>query len=321
MKIQKKYQGAIPLNRIANEHNESELNTYSTLYLNSKFCAISSTQPINGEEVWIQQGKNLFNLNALYMENARATITINDNGFSYEMNGTYSGEGFSVYVPELEKGKTYSLYIGTSDGVVVSAGVRLIKDPLDPDNNYHGFTRLDDNHYRVVANGYKYCRFWVKTSGSGGIDQGSLVNIQLEEGEEFTDYEPFVERNVFIKDGEGYKKFSEDFFKEPHLDIYSESEKIIGKWIDGKPLYRKVIKITGEFVEGNNTYPHNISYIGRVIRKEIVNASGTMIPYITLNEVASLHQITNTHIVIKCEGGTWGSATRYVILEYTKTTD
>jgi DNA polymerase elongation subunit (family B) len=35
MKIQKKYQGAIPLNRIANEHNESEVNTYSTNYINN----------------------------------------------------------------------------------------------------------------------------------------------------------------------------------------------------------------------------------------------------------------------------------------------
>lgn len=35
MKIQKKYQGAIPLNRIANEHNGSEVNTYSTNYINN----------------------------------------------------------------------------------------------------------------------------------------------------------------------------------------------------------------------------------------------------------------------------------------------
>lgn len=37
MKIKKTYQGAIPLNRIANEHNESEVNTYSTNYLNAQF--------------------------------------------------------------------------------------------------------------------------------------------------------------------------------------------------------------------------------------------------------------------------------------------
>ena len=34
MKIKKTYQGAIPLNRIANEHNESEINTYSTNHIN-----------------------------------------------------------------------------------------------------------------------------------------------------------------------------------------------------------------------------------------------------------------------------------------------
>jgi hypothetical protein len=36
MKIKKTYQGAIPLNRIANERNESEINTYSTKYMNEK---------------------------------------------------------------------------------------------------------------------------------------------------------------------------------------------------------------------------------------------------------------------------------------------
>ena len=42
MKIQKKYQGAIPLNRIANEHNESEINTYSTNYVNSQLTTLQN---------------------------------------------------------------------------------------------------------------------------------------------------------------------------------------------------------------------------------------------------------------------------------------
>ena len=33
MKIQKKYQGAIPLNRISNQENDSQINTYSTEYM------------------------------------------------------------------------------------------------------------------------------------------------------------------------------------------------------------------------------------------------------------------------------------------------
>jgi hypothetical protein len=42
MKIQKKYQGAVPLNRIANEYNESEINTYSTDYINNTIKDINS---------------------------------------------------------------------------------------------------------------------------------------------------------------------------------------------------------------------------------------------------------------------------------------
>ena len=43
MKIQKKYQGAIPLNRIANEHNDNKLNTYSTEYINNKLNDVDSS--------------------------------------------------------------------------------------------------------------------------------------------------------------------------------------------------------------------------------------------------------------------------------------
>lgn len=45
MKIQKKYQGAIPLNRIANEHDESEINTYSTNYVNSQINELNTLIP------------------------------------------------------------------------------------------------------------------------------------------------------------------------------------------------------------------------------------------------------------------------------------
>lgn len=49
MKIQKKYQGAIPLNRIANEHDESEVNTYSTNYINNEIDELDAklTDKIN----------------------------------------------------------------------------------------------------------------------------------------------------------------------------------------------------------------------------------------------------------------------------------
>ena len=51
MKIQKKYQGAIPLNRIANEYNESEVNTYSTQYLNNKLADIEKNS-VKTRAIW-----------------------------------------------------------------------------------------------------------------------------------------------------------------------------------------------------------------------------------------------------------------------------
>jgi len=42
MRIKKTYQGAVPLNRISNNKNDSHLNTYSTEYLNAQLDGINS---------------------------------------------------------------------------------------------------------------------------------------------------------------------------------------------------------------------------------------------------------------------------------------
>lgn len=44
MKIKKVYQGAIPLNRIVNTHNESEQNTYSTKYINDTYSTRAESE-------------------------------------------------------------------------------------------------------------------------------------------------------------------------------------------------------------------------------------------------------------------------------------
>ena len=60
MKIKKTYQGSVPLNRISNQKDSSELNTYSAQYLNSKLVCVSPYSPEDGEMVWIQKSNNLF---------------------------------------------------------------------------------------------------------------------------------------------------------------------------------------------------------------------------------------------------------------------
>lgn len=96
---------------------------------------------------------------------------------------------------------------------------------------------------------------------------------------------------------------------------YSTDEQIVGKWTDGKPIYRKVISHT---ITGNTTEhePHNISNVERAIsiRFSLINQYGvfqTSDPTINVN-------MDTSQISISSE---WATGLMYVILEYTKTTD
>lgn len=47
---------------------------------------------------------------------------------------------------------------------------------------------------------------------------------------------------------------------------YSTDEIVVGRWIDGKPLYRKVIEFPNEgFIAGNNIFNHGINNIDKVV--------------------------------------------------------
>ena len=112
------------------------------------------------------------------------------------------------------------------------------------------------------------------------------------------------------------------------LDIYSTEEKIIGTWIDGKPVYRKVIDVGSG--SGNFTHPHGISNLDIV-----VNAYGSFLQGGTYREPlpkttfansspswsAHIDDFTNTTFSLHFGNGI-GTATKiFVVIEYTKTTD
>lgn len=96
---------------------------------------------------------------------------------------------------------------------------------------------------------------------------------------------------------------------------YSTDEQIVGKWIDGKPLYRKVIShtITGNTQEHE---PHNISNIERAISIEysLKNQYGV---FQTSDKTININMDTS-QISIDSD---WATGLIYIIVEYTKTTD
>lgn len=110
--------------------------------------------------------------------------------------------------------------------------------------------------------------------------------------------------------------------------IYSEIEREIGVWTDGKPLYEKTVYNAGG-VTGNFTIPHNILNIDRVVgytgtvKDTAYSTYGDIwvlprmsSPYLGVDRVTS----TNIAVVNPSDFGTrlvdW-----YIAIQYTKTTD
>ena len=107
---------------------------------------------------------------------------------------------------------------------------------------------------------------------------------------------------------------------------YSTDEQVIGKWINGKPLYRKVLNV-GTVAEQKSYITHNIANLGK-----LVNLYGTcnrndnvqqIMPANYTNWEIYLYDISSIEISIYFSANQWNKSPYdiVVIMEYTKTTD
>lgn len=112
-------------------------------------------------------------------------------------------------------------------------------------------------------------------------------------------------------------------------DLYSTDEQLVGRWIDGKPLYQKTIEFTS-LSPGQSQYQHNIAnvdYINFVPSASYVyfaNATWTMFGWNGngTNYLANLLDITSSVIDIFLGGAIQSNSSKMIItLQYTKTTD
>ncbi len=112
------------------------------------------------------------------------------------------------------------------------------------------------------------------------------------------------------------------------LTTYSTEEINTGKkWIDGKPIYRKVIDCGALLNNTIKTVAHNISNLDFVIFLNGTSYSSTTGNYFPLPYVAdSLQAIvkiwaTDTNIYLQTTADRTDYTKTYVTIEYTKTTD
>lgn len=116
----------------------------------------------------------------------------------------------------------------------------------------------------------------------------------------------------------GWEKSEDDY------NVYSTDEKQIGTWIDGKPIYRKVICDTTVREIGNYNIPHGISNLENVAHLETLcwQNSTTMFNATSTSPLSGSERATSylngDNISIR---NSWGCVKIIIIIEYTKTTD
>ena len=112
-----------------------------------------------------------------------------------------------------------------------------------------------------------------------------------------------------------------DIYSNPMND-YSTDEKVVGTWIDGKPLWQKTIPVT--LTGTDKDYPHSIANIDKVIIKDagIFDVVGNYLPLGFRNANGAnfftcYANAINVHVITSND---YASLSGYVTLQYTKTT-
>ena len=118
---------------------------------------------------------------------------------------------------------------------------------------------------------------------------------------------------------------------------YSTDEKVIGTWINGKPLYQKTVECGKLPNKTTKTIAHNVSNIDLIVSVSGFSnkdPSGTytgttafMLPLIYTDGAASANNISvyvnRTNILIRGDTADWSAnwVSSYVTIQYTKTSD
>ena len=106
---------------------------------------------------------------------------------------------------------------------------------------------------------------------------------------------------------------------------YSTAEQKVGTWIDGKPIYRKVIQKDGIVSNNNNAVNHNISNFGTLVSARgylFAQNQYYILPRPSAGNLSYYVELQVSSTQVKFPTGTnanfdYGLA----IIEYTKTTD
>ena len=104
--------------------------------------------------------------------------------------------------------------------------------------------------------------------------------------------------------------------------LHEGTEAVIGTWVDGKPIYRKVVSVGAGPNSTTKNTAHSTSALGTVTEiRGVMDNGTTQMPVPWGNGTNSTGiEATDTNVSIVTD---WNASayTTYAIMEYTKTTD
>lgn len=307
---------------IVNEPSTETDEVYSSGYLNDKLVSVGTTAPTDGRRVWFKNSRNL-------IEPLMATATLNgvtctNNGDgSFTLNGTATANAtFRLDQSTYNGTNNLKTYNGT-----YTLSCNELENGLDlrvmQNSTWVSVLVMMNSNTPVTATTDKDNCFIYISIASGKSLNNLTIRPMLQKGSVATGFEPYVNPSINV-DGE-----------KMYYDNYSTSEKVIGKWVDGRNLYRKVITITSINTNANVT---DVS-ISLPNLNEIVNIGGSVKTSSGQYKPVTTYYTDSTGLVQKygfciyaissslmtLSYGDWWKGGIFngckVIIEYTKTTD
>jgi hypothetical protein len=185
---------------------------------------VSKTEPTTNDKVWIQKGKNLFNINKLNIcAIGNATYSIQNNEMVITSNGTYACIDVLV---KLEKGRTYFLSANAINSSVERANISVFSSDYTKTYTEQyvfdtigtlgiSFTPEEEN---III------RLYSNANGESATNTVTYSNIQIEQGSTATEYEPYIEKAIYTKNNNGVY---EEFYDEADYYTKAKVEEII----------------------------------------------------------------------------------------------
>ena len=214
--------------------------------------SIGSTKPTHGENVWFKTSKNLINpyADVVFVNNAYKTplstglrVTSKD---TYEYNyiiidlGALSNyEGNTLYLKATNTNSTTAnkgrIYIGKANSDYTARAI--ISDSTAKASGSFSISGVvpaaDSTYTRLIL--VIYCSSGTNVTAGSYVDYTNLIASW-----ENISYVSYVDKEIYTSNTNGVY----DIFELKSNEIFSSEEKLIGTWVNGKPLYRKSIFLT-----------------------------------------------------------------------------